>query len=132
MPEEVIMNQKKFETLFEEILSGAHQELQAKFWVEGDDVEKSSIEQEKTLDLKLRGRKALYLRKVEKALDRIKDGTFGECHECGDEIGEERLMARPTATMCINCKEEQEGKESHILYEKKSHTSGKGLRIANF
>lgn len=41
---------------------------------------------------------------VDKALARIKDGTYGNCKYCGKEIGEKRLMARPTSTSCIDCK----------------------------
>jgi len=41
---------------------------------------------------------------VKKALARIKDGTYGTCKYCGKDIGEKRLMARPTSTSCIDCK----------------------------
>ena len=41
---------------------------------------------------------------VEKALKRIKDGTYGICKYCGKDIGEKRLMARPTSSACIDCK----------------------------
>ena len=44
------------------------------------------------------------LRDVNKALDRIKDGSYGVCKYCGKDIGEKRLMARPTSTSCIECK----------------------------
>ena len=48
---------------------------------------------------------------VREALKRIDEGTFGECEECGEDIGQNRLLARPTATLCVSCKEEQERKE---------------------
>jgi RNA polymerase-binding protein DksA len=41
---------------------------------------------------------------VKKALDRVKEGTYGVCKYCGKDIGEKRLMARPTSTSCIDCK----------------------------
>jgi DnaK suppressor protein len=44
------------------------------------------------------------LRDVKKALDRVKDGSYGVCKYCGKDIGEKRLMARPTSTSCIECK----------------------------
>ena len=44
------------------------------------------------------------LRDVKKALDRIKEGNYGVCKYCGKDIGEKRLMARPTSTSCIECK----------------------------
>lgn len=60
------------------------------------------------LNLRLRDREALLLNKVEKTLKKLEDGTFGICEQCGDEIGFKRLLARPVATLCIRCKEEQE------------------------
>ena len=44
------------------------------------------------------------LKDVNKALERINDGTYGNCRYCGKDIGEKRLMARPTSTSCIECK----------------------------
>src|SRR5262245_27997041 len=44
------------------------------------------------------------LRDVKKALERLKDGTYGTCKYCGKAIDEKRLMARPTSTSCIDCK----------------------------
>ena len=43
---------------------------------------------------------------------RLEDGTFGICEECNREISEKRLMARPTATLCIECKEKEEAREN--------------------
>lgn len=45
------------------------------------------------------------LRDINKALERIKDGSYGKCAYCGQEIAEERLMARPTSNACVECKE---------------------------
>ena len=59
------------------------------------------------------------------------DGTYGCCEDCGDDISQKRLMARPTATLCITCKEEEERGERHIPYQKKSHTLGKKLGTNN-
>ncbi len=50
---------------------------------------------------------------MDKALNKLEEGTFGECEECGSEIETKRLEARPVATLCIKCKEEQEFKEHH-------------------
>jgi len=51
------------------------------------------------------------LKKIDDALSRIDNKTFGVCEECGEEIGVNRLKVRPVATLCIACKEEQEKKE---------------------
>jgi RNA polymerase-binding protein DksA len=53
-----------------------------------------------TLERTLEGQ----LRDIEKALARVADNTYGTCKYCGKEIGEKRLMARPTSTSCIECK----------------------------
>ena len=45
---------------------------------------------------------------INAALARIEDGTFGECEECGEDISEKRLLAKPEATLCILCAEKQE------------------------
>jgi len=51
------------------------------------------------------------LAKIEEALERVEDGTFGVCEACGEEIGVKRLEARPVTTLCIDCKTLQETKE---------------------
>jgi DnaK suppressor protein len=48
------------------------------------------------------------LNKIEKSLEKIERGGYGECESCGEEIGLERLRARPVADCCIDCKDEQE------------------------
>ncbi len=48
------------------------------------------------------------IRKIEHAFNKLQDGTFGICEECGEEISEKRLQARPVATLCIECKEKEE------------------------
>lgn len=53
-------------------------------------------------------RATLELKKIAAALRRIDDGSFGECFECGKEIGEGRLSANPTVTLCIRCAERKE------------------------
>jgi DnaK suppressor protein len=62
--------------------------------------------------LRLRDRDRKLIRKIEEALERIEDGTFGICEECGEEIGIPRLKARPVTTLCIKCKSKQEEEEA--------------------
>ena len=97
----------------------------------GDDVDISQNERDRGLDIKLQSRQSLFIKKVDWALAKIDDGSFGECEECGEDISLARLFARPTACLCINCKEDQERGESHVLYEKKSKTNGKGIEFTN-
>jgi len=87
------------------------------FHVQQDDLldllDLTSSELETTMRMKLRNRETLYYKKIEEALRRISDGTFGECQDCGQTIELRRLQARPTTSFCVTCKEEQEKKEQH-------------------
>jgi DnaK suppressor protein len=78
-----------------------------------DEVDQATTDVEQSMRMRLCNRETLYLKKVEEALRRIDEGTFGLCEACEEEIGLKRLEARPTATLCVSCKEEQERKEVH-------------------
>ena len=73
-----------------------------------DEVDLASTETGQTLNLRLRDRELVLLKKIDKTLQKIEDGEFGVCERCGEEIGVKRLEARPVAEMCIRCKEELE------------------------
>jgi len=77
-----------------------------------DPGDRASWESESTRDLRIRDRERKLIEKIDEALGRILDGTFGECDECGELIGIGRLRARPVTTLCIACKEEQEAQEN--------------------
>ena len=124
------LNLEKFRNLFLDTLKNYNTDQVEEFYgsvASGDSVDLVTVEREKLLTLKLQGRDTFYLRKVRQALTRVEDGSFGVCEECGDDINEARLNARPTATMCVHCKEEQERSEDQVLYQKKSHTHGRGI-----
>jgi DnaK suppressor protein len=93
----------------------------------GDDIEQATLVRDRGLALKLQGRQNFFLKKIEKAMSKIDKGTFGECEDCGSDISISRLQARPTATLCISCKEIEEKGEGQLLYEKRSHTLGKEI-----
>jgi DnaK suppressor protein len=76
-----------------------------------DPTDRATLESERNLTLRIRDRERKLRNKIEDALARIEDGTFGICEVCGDEIGFARLEARPVTTLCINCKSEQEQDE---------------------
>ena len=65
----------------------------------------------RTFTFRLRGREKSFLDKIDKALAKIEDGSFGKCEECEEEISAKRLEARPETTLCIRCKEDQERQE---------------------
>ena len=69
-----------------------------------DPADRASAEEEHWLDLRLRERESLLLRKVDEALRRIVDNEYGYCEETGEPIGIARLLARPTATVCVDVK----------------------------
>lgn len=76
-----------------------------------DPTDRGMLEGERNRTLRIRDRERKLLSKIDAALGRIDAGTFGECAECGDPIGSERLRARPVTTLCIGCKAEEEAAE---------------------
>ncbi len=62
----------------------------------------------------IRERERRLLNKIERTLEKIDQGSYGECESCGDEIGAKRLVARPVASLCIACKDEQERLERQL------------------
>jgi DnaK suppressor protein len=76
-----------------------------------DEIDQASSEYAQSMVFRLRDREKFLLQKIEKALARIEDGTFGTCERCEEDIAPKRLEARPVTTLCIRCKEEQEKKE---------------------
>lgn len=76
-----------------------------------DPNDRASAEADRSFELRIRDRERKLLPKIEAALERIKDGTFGECEGCGEEIGMKRLEARPVTSLCIDCKTMQEKNE---------------------
>ena len=73
-----------------------------------DEMDLASSEYLQAFTFRLRGRERVFLDKIHSALERIEDGCFGQCEECGEDISVKRLEARPETTLCIRCKEEQE------------------------
>jgi DnaK suppressor protein len=76
-----------------------------------DPADRATLESDRNFQLRLRDRERKLLAKIDEAVDRIGDGSYGRCEECGGEIGIERLKARPVTTFCIGCKSDQEARE---------------------
>jgi DnaK suppressor protein len=76
-----------------------------------DEVDLATTESGQSLNLLLRDRERTLLKKIDKALDKIEDGSYGLCEDCDEPIEVKRLEARPVTDMCIQCKEEQERME---------------------
>ena len=64
-----------------------------------------------SFELRIRDRERKLLSKIDEAIARIDDGSYGICEDCDEEIGLKRLEARPVTTLCIDCKTIQETKE---------------------
>lgn len=73
-----------------------------------DEVDLASTEAEQSMNLRLRDRELYLLKKIDRTLEKIKEGEFGVCERCGEDISLKRLEARPVAELCIRCKEETE------------------------
>ena len=76
-----------------------------------DAADRATQEEEFSLELRTRDRERKLIRKIGKSLEEIKSGEYGWCEQCGIEVGIRRLEARPTATLCIDCKTLEEIKE---------------------
>ena len=73
-----------------------------------DPSDRATQESEFSLELRTRDRERKLLRKIDSALRRIDEGTYGFCEETGEEIGLRRLEARPVATLCLEAQERRE------------------------
>ena len=80
----------------------------------GDEAERASRETENSLELRTRDRYRKLLGKIDQALGRVDDGSYGFCEETGEEIGLARLEARPIATLCLDAQERWELKQKQM------------------
>lgn len=76
-----------------------------------DPSDRASMESNRNSVLRIRDRERKLIFKIQEALRRLDEGSYGICEECGEEIGIERLKARPMTTLCIECKSSQEIEE---------------------
>jgi DnaK suppressor protein len=76
-----------------------------------DFIDKATFEADRSFRLRMRDRENKLIRKIEKSLMKIDEGTFGICELCGEDIAIKRLKARPVATYCIVCKNKMEAIE---------------------
>ena len=79
-----------------------------------DPADRASQEEEFSLELRTRDRERKLIKKINDTLSRIEEDDYGFCDSCGVEIGIRRLEARPTATLCIDCKTLAEIKEKQL------------------
>ncbi len=118
---EEYMNEKQLEYFRQKLLtwraelikesSFTLQDLKETNLNEPDPNDRASSEADQSLELRTRDRMRKLIKKINQALDRIENGTYGYCEETGEPIGLGRLEARPVATLCIEAQERHERKE---------------------
>jgi len=121
---EEYMNPKQlahFRKMLEEMKRGLSQDIdrtvhtmQNEATVFADPNDRASQESDMSLELRNRDRERKLIKKIDETIARIDSGEYGYCESCGVEIGLKRLEARPTATLCIDCKTLDEFKEKQV------------------
>jgi DnaK suppressor protein len=112
--EQLLKFKKQLEDMKGEIITDVEQTLNEMTSQSGnipDPNDRATVESDRSFELRIRGRERKLMNKVEEALIRIDDGSYGVCDGCGEEIAIKRLEARPVAKYCIECKTKQEQKE---------------------
>ncbi len=115
MDNKLLSIKKKLIKQREDLLSEAENTLTSKISSEKesfpDPTDQAVAELDSNFTLRLRGREQKLLKKIDEAIARIEDGTYGVCESCGEQISTKRLEARPVTTLCIECKTRQEEQE---------------------
>ena len=88
--------------------------MQDEATVFADPNDRASQETDIAIELRNRDRERKLIKKIDETLTHIDSGEYGYCEKCGVEIGTKRLEARPTATLCIDCKTLEELKEKQM------------------
>ena len=111
------LNKKEVE-FFRDLLNQRMQELRSEAGKTVEDMDedenfpdpsdRASMESNRNSILRIRDRERKLIFKIQEALQRLEAGEFGICEECGENIGIDRLKARPVTTLCIDCKASQE------------------------
>lgn len=123
MPDSEYMNEAQLEFFRQRLLKMREEVLARELDVKqrlnhrevfADPADRATAEEEHWLDLRLRERESLLLRKIDEALRRIADREYGYCEVTGDPIGIPRLLARPTATVSVDVKGQNEQIESQF------------------
>ena len=114
IPEDLEYFRKKLlamkEALLTESTTTVH-EMKTESTLFPDPNDRATLETDRNTVLRIRDRERKLLSKVQEALDRVEDKSFGLCESCGKMIGRPRLEIRPVTTFCIECKAEMEATE---------------------
>ena len=106
----------RLESLANELLQNADETTEhlRKTSLVPDPADRASIEEEHSLELRTRDRERKLLKKIKEAILRIDKKEYGYCLETGEEIGLERLLARPTATLCLEAQQRREKRQKQF------------------
>jgi DnaK suppressor protein len=125
--EEEFMNPDQVKFFYDKLLSWKEdlthnsqitiQNLQEENIIFSDDADRASSETDRSLELRTRDRQRKLISKIDQAIKRIDEGTYGYCEETGDPISIGRLIARPTATLSVEAQERHERKEKVFRYK---------------
>ncbi len=94
-----------------------------------DEVDQATSEYERSQQLRFQRRDRLYERKLIKTLKKVEEDEYGICEDCGCDIKFERLKARPTAELCITCKDEAEKEEQGNFLRRQSKSMGQTVSL---
>lgn len=99
-----------------------------------DEADLASSDIDQGMKMRMANRENFKVKRLHRALDKIREGTYGECDGCGADIGYARLSARTIAELCIACKEDEERKENLSAVGRKpksmGHTLGSKLTVS--
>jgi DnaK suppressor protein len=96
----------------------------------GDLIDQAGDERDRELSLLLSGRDKEKLAAIDEALEKLEEGTYGICEECGDKIGPGRLKVMPLARLCVNCQSKME-KEISLLKRADEEGTYRGLAFSS-
>jgi len=99
---------KLYEKILDELLKTIRARVEEELDVEGDEVDRIQGQTILSMAQKLSSRESFKVERIEQALKKMDDGTFGECEDCGEQIGDKRLEAIPGVDVCVSCAELEE------------------------
>ena len=122
--EPLLEEKRKILNHLQDLTTSSEQELNSG---SGDSVDIASSEINQSNLQKIGKREGYLLKKIDLAIKKMEEGTYGECESCGEPIALARLMARPVAQLCIDCKTEQENVERRFTTREETEEDEGGI-----
>lgn len=120
LKDKILAEKERIENSFKQL---SQEEFHLKGEDRFDEVDQASSEYERSQMLRFKKRDLFYAKKLDKALAKFEKNEYGVCEECDETIKFERLLARPTAELCIACKDESEREEQSNFVARQSKSS---------